>query len=144
MTILGNTVEGMAGVFYTHSCCTYMLWAVPQCHFPSLSNHSLFLYSPASFRTVFLKKTSFGNTDVTECWNQLLACGTPFKYNSPTHLGTLKNPDDRSQHNLLQGLCFATQTRHSELQTGFYLQQPHRQTHPCPTLGMRSRTGVLS
>lgn len=35
-------------------------------------------------------KTSFGNTDVTKCWNQLLACGTPFKYSSPTPLGTLE------------------------------------------------------
>lgn len=127
---------------FARSCRIYVLCAVPQCHFPSLSNHSLFLHSPASFRTVFLKNIFW------KYWRHQMSKSTPCMWHTlqiqfPHPLGNTRNPNDRSQHNLLQGLCFATH-RHSELRTGFYLQQPHTQAHPWPTLGMLSRAGVLS
>lgn len=90
MTILGNAVEGMAGGFRTLLLYLHALWL-------SQSATSQVCLTVASFSTAqhlsgcfFFFKTSFGKTDVTECWNQLLACGTPFKYSPLSPLGRLE------------------------------------------------------
>lgn len=54
----------------------------PKCQFPS-RNHSQHLLLS------FLRHP-LENTDVTGCWNHLLACGTPFKYRFPPLLATVE------------------------------------------------------
>lgn len=79
MTILGN-VEGMTGWFCMLPLCSHSQW-----HFQSATSQAI---TTASTFFFFLRHP-LENTDVTGCWNHLLACGTPFKYSFPPPLVTV-------------------------------------------------------
>lgn len=90
MTILGNAVEGMAGGFRTLLLYLHALWlsqSVTSQVCLTIASSSATQHLSGCF---FFLKTSFGKTDVTECWNQLLSCGTPFKCSPLSPLGRLE------------------------------------------------------